>query len=188
MKLWSLFALVVLIVFPTGDAVAQTYKEAEAAYNKGDYKSAKKIALILAERGNPSAQHLLSVIYSLGRGVDRDVCEATMWADKAARQNLGRAQYSLALAYYHGNGVYRNSALTYRWALAAIRSGYKRAARRLKYFASELEEAQRLQIHKSMANWRAEDQPPAQIVRLPNTLVGRITGHVRGVWPCRYDP
>lgn len=188
MKLSSLFALVVLIAIPFGDVAAQTYEEAEAAYKKGDYKTARRIALPLAKSGNPSAQHLLSVVYSLGQGVETDVCESTMWADKAARQNLGRAQYSLALAYYHGNGVYRNSALTYRWALAAIRSGYKRAALRLKYFASELEETKRLQIRKSMAAWRAEDQPPAQIVRLPNTLAGRITGHIRGVWPCRYDP
>lgn len=188
MKLLPLFALVVLVVFPVGDAVAQTYKEAEAAYKKGDYRTARKIALPLAKSGNPSAQHLLSVVYSLGQGVETDVCEATMWADKAARQNLGRAQYSLALAYLHGNGVYRNSSLAYRWTLAAIRSGYKRAKWRLEDIASEVQENRRIQILSSMASWRAEDQPPARIVRLPNTLVGRITGHIRGVWPCRYDP
>lgn len=188
MKLWSLLVLVVLVLFPIGDVAAQTYKEAEAAYKKGDYKTAKKFAHTLAERGNPSAQHMLSVIYLLGRGLQRDVCESTMWADRAARQNFGRAQYSLAIAYYIGYGVRRNSALAYRWMLAAVRSGYKRAAWRLEDIASGVRENQRHRIRNSMASWRAEEQPPVQIVRLPNTLVGRITGHIRGVWPCRYDP
>ena len=104
MKLSSLFALVVLIAIPFGDVAAQTYEEAEAAYKKGDYKTARRIALSLAERGDPRAQDILSTIYLLGRGVHRDVCESTKWADKAARQNFGRAQYSMAMAYYNGYG------------------------------------------------------------------------------------
>ena len=188
MKLSSLFALVVLIAIPFGDVAAQTYEEAEAAYKKGDYKTAKKIAFPLAKRGDPRAQDLLSDMYWFGRGVDRDRCESTKWADKAARQNLGRAQYSMASAYFSGYGVYRNRELTYRWVLAAIRSGYKRASEDLELYSFELREAQRLQIRNTMATWRAVDQPPAQIVRLPNTLFGRLTGYIRGVQPCRYDP
>ncbi len=188
MKSWPIVALVVLVVFPVGETVAQTFKEAEAAYKKGDYKTAKKIVFPLAERGDRRAQDLLSDLYWSGRGVDRDRCESTRWADKAARQNLGRAQYSMAWAYISGHGVYRNSELSYRWALAAIRSGDKRASKNLELFGSELQESQRLRIRKSMATWRAEDQPPVQIIRLSDTLFGRLTGYIRGVRPCRYLP
>jgi len=188
MKFWHTFALVVLIVLPAWETAAQTFTEAEAAYKKGDYKTAKKIVFPLAQRGDPRAQDLLSDMYWSGRGIDRDRCESTKWADKAARQNFGRAQHSMASAYFSGYGVYQNRELTYRWVLAAIRSGYKRASEDLELFGFELRESQRLRIRKSMATWRAENQPPAQIVRLPNTLVGRLTGYIRGVQPCRYDP
>ncbi|MHA1538032.1 MAG: tetratricopeptide repeat protein [Alphaproteobacteria bacterium] len=188
MKSWFMFALVVLVVFPSGDTVARTFEEAEAAYKKGDYKTAMRIVFPLANRGDPRAQDLLSDMYWSGRGIDRDRCKSTKWADKAARQNLGRAQYSMAWAYFSGHGVYRNSELTYRWALAAIRSGSKRASGELDLFGSELQEFQRLRIRKSMATWRAEDQPPVQIIRLSDTLFGRLTGYIRGVRPCLYAP
>ena len=62
------------------------YQAAENAYNRGDYETALKKFLPLAEQGNASAQYNLGVMYANGRGVPQDYAEAMKWYRLAAEQ------------------------------------------------------------------------------------------------------
>ncbi|MGN6103304.1 MAG: hypothetical protein ACTHOR_19380 [Devosia sp.] len=77
--------LVVLGLGATQWAVAATpYDRAWAAYQGGDYATALKRARPLAESGNAQAQHLLGLMYGLGRGVPQDFVTGCMWENLAA--------------------------------------------------------------------------------------------------------
>jgi TPR repeat protein len=162
-----------------------TVKDAEAAYDRGLYAEALRIARPLAERGDPRAQHLLSLMYSLGRGVEEDSCKSTRWADKAARQGNPGGQYAMAWAHFSGLGIPRNDAMAYRWALAAQRSGDKRASTDLELFGSGLTKAQREQIKATMTDWRPKDQLPVKVSRAPTDWLGRLLWRLRGRRFCK---
>lgn len=73
-----------------------------------------------AEKGDPSAQHALGVVYADGRGVAQDMTEAVRWWRLAADQGYADAQNALALAYANGFGtpVVRDEAMRL-WRAAA---------------------------------------------------------------------
>jgi len=102
------------IVRPVEDADA-----AEAAYQKGNYETAIRLARPLAESGNARAQSLLGRMYSRGRGVAHDEIEAVKWLRRAADQGDATAQFTLGNLYAEGKGVpqdYVEAARLYRLA------------------------------------------------------------------------
>lgn len=169
-----------VLMTATVSAETPTVKDAEAAYDRALYAKALRIARPLAERGDPRAQHLLSLMYDLGRGVEEDSCESTRWADKAARQGNPGGQYAMAWAHFSGLGIPRNDAMAYRWALAAQRSGDKRASADLELFGSGLTKTQRERIKATMKDWRLEDQLPVKVTRPPTDWLGRLLWRLRG--------
>jgi TPR repeat protein len=169
---------------PAAKEGAAEYWQAKTAYDLYEWKKAFELALPLAEAGNAKAQHMLSILYSLGRGVPQDDCEATKWADRAARQGYAKAYYHMAFAHFSGLGVPVNNELAYRWALAAAQAGDKDAKKQLSMFGAGLWEAQRRRIRQTMATWRPQDQPPVKIRRLPNNLYGLIMRRFTKVRPC----
>lgn len=102
---------------PTPDADA-----AEAAYQKGKYASALKLAHPLAEAGDAHAQFLLGLIYYRGRAVAQDYNEAATWFGRAADQGNATAQFYLGVMYTEGKGVPKDSSEATKWyRLAADR-------------------------------------------------------------------
>jgi TPR repeat protein len=102
------------IVRPVEDADA-----AEAAYQKGNYETAIRIARPLAESGNARAQSLLGRMYSRGRGMPHDEIEAVNWLRRAADQGDPTAEFTLGNLYAEGKGVpqdYVEAARLYRLA------------------------------------------------------------------------
>ncbi len=79
--------------------------EANAAYDKNDYASALKEFKPLALLGNAVAQNKLGVMYSAGRGVQKDDNQAADWFRKAAEQGNSRGQFNLGVMYATGRGV-----------------------------------------------------------------------------------
>jgi TPR repeat protein len=65
---------------------ADTWDGAEAAYERGDYETAARLFLPLAEQGDAAAQYNLGVMYGKGQGVPRDDVLAYMWFNLAAAQ------------------------------------------------------------------------------------------------------
>lgn len=68
-----------------GSALAG-FSEGATAYNARNYPLALKEIAPLARAGNADAQHLLGLMYYMGRGVERDYKQALMWHRKAALQ------------------------------------------------------------------------------------------------------
>jgi len=94
-------------------------KAAEAAYQKGDYADALKIAQPLAEQGDERAQLTLGLLYYRGRGVAIDHHEAVKWFRRAANRGNTSAQFYLGVMFAEGQGVpqdYAEAAKWYRFA------------------------------------------------------------------------
>jgi|GEM_PF-1039917 len=110
-------AVLSLLLLLAPAAAAAEIGDANAAYRRGDYETALKLARPLADGGNARAQELLGLMYNLGRGVPQNHEEAAQWYRKAADQGLRVAQFNLGYLYSHGRGVgqdYREAAAWYR--------------------------------------------------------------------------
>jgi len=75
------------------------------AYDAGDYATAYREWLPLAESGDPAAQRNLGHLFKFGQGVPRDLSQAFTWYKRAAEQDLDRAQVNVATMYLNGEGV-----------------------------------------------------------------------------------
>lgn len=75
--------------------VSRTEDSAYAAYQRGQYLTAYREALPLAEKGNPASQTLLGELFSKGLGVGLDLKQAEKWYRAAAGQGDAAAQYAL---------------------------------------------------------------------------------------------
>jgi TPR repeat protein len=74
-----------LVLSATAFALPQP--DAEAAYARGDYATAFKIWLPLAEQGSPEAQRNVARMYERGEWVAQDKQAAAEWYSKAAEQS-----------------------------------------------------------------------------------------------------
>lgn len=115
-------AMMVLLAAAALPAAAQTFDEAFAAYERGDYAAAYRDFRPIAERGDARAQYYLAQLYRSGLGVPQDFAEAARWYGRAAVQGDAKAQTALAYQYHVGKGVAQNYGEALRW--------YRRAADR----------------------------------------------------------
>ena len=98
------------------------------AARSGDFATALSEWGPLAERGNPTAQINLGVMYEDGMGVIKDYKRAAEWYRLAAIQGDTRAQVNLGLMYANGTGVTQNNLFAYMWWNIASSSGDEDAA------------------------------------------------------------
>lgn len=108
-------------------AVAGTFEDGKAAYDRQDYATAFKIWLALAEQGNAHSQLGLGDMYVKGLGVSANFVEAAKWYRRAAEQWNPGGMAALAGAYYQGKGVPRNYVLAHMWANLAASRGHAKA-------------------------------------------------------------
>lgn len=95
------------------------YDEGVTANDNGDYETANRNFMPLAQQGDARAQYQISFMYFKGRGVPQDYNLAVVWARKAAMQGLSDAQSLLGFFYLKGEGVtqdYKEAAIWYRKA------------------------------------------------------------------------
>ena len=104
-------------------AAGQTFDEAVAAYDRGDYATAVRGFLVHAEQGDATAQYKLGVMYNYGEGVPEDDAEAVRWYRLAAEQGHASAQYNLGVMYDYGEGVLKDEAEAVRWYRLAAEQG-----------------------------------------------------------------
>lgn len=152
---------------------------AQGAYEKWHDELAVTILRPLAEGGDAEAQYMLAQIYEEGRAKHRNLCEATRFYDRAARQGHIRAQTKLAVAYQLGNGVMRDREIAYRWASAASKSADAVAIQIRDEIAADLSPVARSRLDSEMTTWRPEDQPPAWIIFIPG--IAFVTGMIEGM-------
>ena len=80
-------------------ANAAPMDDINAAYDRGDYAQANKLARSLAVQGNAQGQYTLGVLYMNGQGVTQNYQEAIKWLRLAASQGELNAQVNLGVMY-----------------------------------------------------------------------------------------
>jgi TPR repeat protein len=96
---------VVSVVAPFG-LTGSPAEAGYAAYEKGNYKSALRGLLPLAEQGDLRAQTTLGLLYYRGsKDVPRDEAEALKWFRLAAERGDAAAEFNLGVMYSEGQGV-----------------------------------------------------------------------------------
>jgi TPR repeat protein len=110
----TLTASLVLVAI-AASTVAEPLEDARAAYGRGEYATALRLILPLAEQGIAAAQNGLGVMYNQGQGVPQDYAEAMKWYRLAADQSYAKAQSNLATMYHDGEGVPQDYAEAMKW-------------------------------------------------------------------------
>lgn len=100
-------------------------EDAQATYERGDYREAYRLFMPLAEQGNAEAQYRLGNIFGFGLGLPLDYDEAVKWYRKAAEQGYGSAQNSLGYMYQLGLGIQQDNAKAVKWYRKAAEQGNK---------------------------------------------------------------
>ena len=100
------------------------FAEGASAYNARNYAAALKEIVPLARSGHADAQHLLGLMYYMGRGVTRDYRQAFFWSQKAATAGKADAQYLVGAMYYTGNAVPLDQRQAVMWFHKAAEQGH----------------------------------------------------------------
>ena len=125
----NLLLLVILYLFGASSfAASNSFDDASAAYERGDYVEGMKLFRQLAAQGHQWAQRRLGLIYAEGKGVPQDYQEAVKWYRLAAAQGNQFAQNNLGVMYTNGTGVRQDFVRAYAWfdVAAAESSGDSR--------------------------------------------------------------
>ena len=117
-RLLFIFSLCLLVT----SSVWGDFQTGEDAYYQGDYATALKEFLPLAEQGDGKAQYRLGCMYEFGNGMRKDEEEADLWYRKAhpklrllAEQGDAEAQYYLGGMYSDGDGVDKDETEGEKW-------------------------------------------------------------------------
>jgi TPR repeat protein len=73
------------------------FRRADAAYEKGEMKSAFRLFLAAAKKGDPGCQMNLGNLYANGRGVKPNHKAAMYWYLRAYRQGMNSAAHNIGL-------------------------------------------------------------------------------------------
>ncbi len=125
------FILAIGLALGLQQAAMAGFAEGATAYNNKNYAAALKEITPLAKAGNPDAQHLLGLMYYMGRGVPQDYKQALEWHRKAALQGKADAQYVVGAMYYTGNAVIQDHKQAVTWFRKAAEQGHPDAQQAL---------------------------------------------------------
>jgi TPR repeat protein len=108
-------ACILLMLSFAAPAAAGPLEDAATAHSSGDYATALRLIRPLADQGNATAQSMMGILYSTGKGVTQSYIEAAEWYRLAANQGLASAQYNLGSLYGNGQGVPQNYTEAMKW-------------------------------------------------------------------------
>jgi TPR repeat protein len=121
------FILAIVIALGWQQAAMAGFAEGATAYNSKNYAVALKEIRPLAQAGNADAEHLLGLMYYMGRGVPQDYKTALEWHRKAALKGKADAQYVVGAMYYTGNAVIQDHKQAVSWFRKAAEQGHGQA-------------------------------------------------------------
>lgn len=116
--------LAIALAFGLQQAATAGFAEGATAYNSKNYAVALKEIRPLAQAGNADAEHLLGLMYYMGRGVPQDYKQALEWHRKAAQKGKADAQYVVGAMYYTGNAVIQDHKQAVSWFRKAAEQGH----------------------------------------------------------------
>ncbi|MBZ5606852.1 MAG: sel1 repeat family protein [Acidobacteriia bacterium] len=104
-----------LLLLAAAIAARADFATGLAAYQKGDYVTAMKEWMPLAEQGDAPTQFNVGLLYLDGHGVPQSPAEAVKWFTRSADQDYTEAQHNLGAMYGSGQGVKRDYVQAYKW-------------------------------------------------------------------------
>ena len=147
LALWcAAFAISILL----GATAYADFMTGLAAYDAGDYRTAAKEWLPLAEQGDARAQVSMAGLYEAGLGVPRDYRAAAQWYRAAAAQGDAIAALNLGSYYRRGFGVERDPAMAFYWFSVAAAAGNDWATSRRDAVGATLTPEQRQTAEKML--------------------------------------
>ena len=144
--------LPLLVILAVGVAFAD-YESGSRAFWAGDYATALREWLPLAERGDALSQ--CSVARVLLMGVAPDYQEAIKWYERAADQGYEGAQNDLGILYLTGRGVAKDLVQAYKWLQLAGPGVEKAVADARDQLTRQLTPAQFSEAMAQVQGWRA---------------------------------
>jgi TPR repeat protein len=123
MKMFRHLALATVLGLSAVDVSAQDFEKGVAAANSGDFETALKEWLPLAEQGNSWAQYGVGKMFRRGNGVDQDYVEALKWYRLSAHQGFFNSQFELGAMYALGQGVLQDYVRSHMWYNVASVNG-----------------------------------------------------------------
>jgi len=96
---------------------------ATAHVNNGNYATAYKHFLRMAQHGCPYSQCIVGIMYQKGIGVKKDAQEAMRWFEKSAAQGFPDAEHRLGKIHLDGQDVARDTDVAAQWLEKAARHG-----------------------------------------------------------------
>ncbi|MZH46624.1 MAG: sel1 repeat family protein [Nitrospinae bacterium] len=131
-------AFIFLLVFSIVSRVFfRDFQNGWEAYQNKDYKTASKLWLPLAEKGDTRAQFFLGFMNDMGFGVAENDKEAVKWYRLAAEQGNSRAQLFLGFMYDLGSGIQEDNREAAKWYKLAAEKGYEKAKTEIYNLAKE---------------------------------------------------
>lgn len=110
------------------DAAAAGTREGINAFHSGKYDTALKELVPAAKAEDADALYTLGLMYSAGKGVEKDQKQAVGYFAKAAELGNRNAQQSYGEALMLGEGVEQNMLDALKWFVISARAGNKEAA------------------------------------------------------------
>jgi len=111
----ALTASLLVLATLTRAALSGPLEDGNAAYQRGDYRTAVKLLQPLVDQGNADAQDILAIMYFVGQGVPQNRAEAIRLYRLAADQGNAHSQDALGFVYLDGIGVPRDYGEAAKW-------------------------------------------------------------------------
>ena len=120
---------------PTEDSL---YEKGYAAYDAGDYTTARTIMEELAASGDAKAMNAIGLYYARGIAYPKDRKKACDWYEKSAKAGYNSAQYNYANCFGELGGRYKNMKDWVFWREKSAENGFKSAQTSLmKYYTDK---------------------------------------------------
>lgn len=172
-KHWIEFMKCLIVALVTCVAIAapswaDSFDDAYAAYNRGDFQTAFRSMMVLADAGDARAQFLVAAMYEANKAKSDShplewsdaAAQAVIWYWRAAEQGNTDAQVVMADRYAEGRGVPHSLVEAAKWLSLAEAGGNDRASAllqkiRQRMTAEEIAESQGL-----AADWSPTPEAP----------------------------
>ena len=135
-SLLAQFLLLVLLVSPM--SFGADFQKGVTAAENGDYATALREWMPLAEQGYASAQNNLGGMYESGDGVPQDDQTAVKWYRLAAEQGVPKAQLHLGVRYGLGRGVLEDNVYAHMWSNIAASQGIDKGSKARELVAKKM--------------------------------------------------
>ena len=150
--------LVGLFVVLAADAAVADFDSGCAAFERGDYRTAREEWEALAAKGHAQAQFRLGCLYTFGQGVPADHALALRLYRLAAEQGDLDAQNNLGGMYAEGLGVTPDQVEAYMWFELAANAGHEMAGKNRAYLGRTMSAAQIGAAEARARAWRTAHQ------------------------------